>query len=226
MTGILGAVSTSRFPVRAETAPPTPTWPGSSRRSWRAGRRAGSSPASTRISALVDLLGAPHRAFPVVQVTGTNGKTTTARMIDELLRGFGLRVGRFTSPHLESMRERIVLDGEPLTAERFVEVYEDIAPYVQLVDAEQRRPDVLLRGDGRRWPTPRSPTPRSTSPSSRSAWAAPGTRPTSPTPGSPSSPRSPSTTPSTWGPTSRPSPPRRPGSSSPPPTDDGVPGPT
>ncbi|KGH45912.1 dihydrofolate synthase [Modestobacter caceresii] len=92
-------------------------------------------PSLTRISALVDLLGSPHRAMPVVQVTGTNGKTTTARMVDELLRGFGLRVGRFTSPHLESMRERIVLDGEPLPAERFVEVYDDIEPYVQMVDA-------------------------------------------------------------------------------------------
>jgi len=92
-------------------------------------------PSLARISALVDLLGAPHRAFPVIQVTGTNGKTTTARMIDELLRGFGLRVGRFTSPHLESVRERIVLDGEPLSAERFVEVHDDIAPYVQMVDA-------------------------------------------------------------------------------------------
>ncbi|WP_369130820.1 bifunctional folylpolyglutamate synthase/dihydrofolate synthase [Modestobacter roseus] len=92
-------------------------------------------PSLARISALVDLLGAPHRAFPVVQVTGTNGKTTTARMIDELLRGFGLRVGRFTSPHLETVRERIVIDGEPISAERFVEVHDDIAPYVQMVDA-------------------------------------------------------------------------------------------
>jgi dihydrofolate synthase/folylpolyglutamate synthase len=92
-------------------------------------------PSLTRINALVDLLGSPHRAAPVVQVAGTNGKTTTARMIDELLRGFGLRVGRFTSPHLESIRERIVLDGEPVSAERFVETYDDIAPYVQMVDA-------------------------------------------------------------------------------------------
>ncbi|RBY94717.1 dihydrofolate synthase [Blastococcus sp. TBT05-19] len=92
-------------------------------------------PSLTRINALVDLLGSPHRAMPVVQVAGTNGKTTTARMIDELLRGFGLRVGRFTSPHLQSMRERIVLDGEPVSDERFVETYEDIAPYVQMVDA-------------------------------------------------------------------------------------------
>jgi dihydrofolate synthase/folylpolyglutamate synthase len=92
-------------------------------------------PSLTRISALVDLLGSPQRAMPVIQVAGTNGKTTTARMIDQLLRGFGLRVGRFTSPHLQSMRERIVLDGEPVSAQRFVEAYDDIAPYVTMVDA-------------------------------------------------------------------------------------------
>src|SRR5918993_2447661 len=92
-------------------------------------------PSLARITALVDLLGSPHRAMPVIQVAGTNGKTTTARMIDELLRGFGLRVGRFTSPHLQSIRERIVLDGEPVSPDRFVETYDDIAPYVQMVDA-------------------------------------------------------------------------------------------
>ncbi|SSC22098.1 Folylpolyglutamate synthetase, partial [Klenkia terrae] len=97
-------------------------------------------PSLTRISALVDLLGSPHRAFPVVQVTGTNGKTSTARMIDELLRGFGLRVGRFTSPHLESMSERIVVDGRPIRPDRFVEVYDDIAPYVQMVDGSSDVP--------------------------------------------------------------------------------------
>jgi dihydrofolate synthase/folylpolyglutamate synthase len=97
-------------------------------------------PSLGRIAALVDLLGAPHRAYPVVQVAGTNGKTTTARMVDELLRGFGLRVGRFTSPHLQTMRERIVLDGEPVSAERFVETYDDIAPYVQMVDAAGEHP--------------------------------------------------------------------------------------
>src|SRR4051812_22539671 len=92
------------------------------------------------ITALVDLLGSPHRAVPVIQVAGTNGKTTTARMMDELLRGFGLRVGRFTSPHLQSVRERIVLDGEPVSAERFVETHADIAPYVQMVDAAGEHP--------------------------------------------------------------------------------------
>jgi len=91
-------------------------------------------PSLTRINALVDLLGSPQKAFPVVQVAGTNGKTTTARMIDELLRGFGLRVGRFTSPHLQSMRERIVLDGESVDPQRFVDTYDDVAPYVAMVD--------------------------------------------------------------------------------------------
>ncbi|MBM7808100.1 dihydrofolate synthase/folylpolyglutamate synthase [Geodermatophilus bullaregiensis] len=97
-------------------------------------------PSLGRIAALVDLLGSPHRAMPVVQVAGTNGKTTTARMVDELLRGFGLRVGRFTSPHLQSMRERIVLDGEPVSAERFVETFDDVAPYVDMVDAAGEHP--------------------------------------------------------------------------------------
>ncbi|MGY1642023.1 bifunctional folylpolyglutamate synthase/dihydrofolate synthase [Geodermatophilus sp. SYSU D00703] len=97
-------------------------------------------PSLGRISALLDLLGAPQRAYPVVQVAGTNGKTTTARMVDELLRGFGLRVGRFTSPHLQSVRERVVLDGEPVSAERFVETYDDIAPYVQMVDTAGEHP--------------------------------------------------------------------------------------
>ncbi|MGY1661001.1 bifunctional folylpolyglutamate synthase/dihydrofolate synthase [Geodermatophilus sp. SYSU D00705] len=97
-------------------------------------------PSLGRISALVDLLGSPHRAYPAIQVAGTNGKTTTARMVDELLRGFGLRVGRFTSPHLQSVRERIVLDGEPVSAERFVETFDDIAPYVQMVDTAGEHP--------------------------------------------------------------------------------------
>src|SRR3954467_9777294 len=97
-------------------------------------------PSLTRINALMDLLGSPQRAYPVIHVAGTNGKTTTARMADELLRGFGLRVGRFTSPHLQSVRERIVLDGEPVGAERFVETYGDIAPYVQMVDTAGEHP--------------------------------------------------------------------------------------
>jgi folylpolyglutamate synthase/dihydropteroate synthase len=98
------------------------------------------SPTLDRIAALVALLGDPHRAYPVVHVTGTNGKTSTTRMIETLLRERGLRTGRFTSPHLVSMRERIAVDGVPLDAERFVELYDEIAPYVQLVDDQQPVP--------------------------------------------------------------------------------------
>ena len=93
-------------------------------------------PSLERIAALVDLLGSPQAAYPVVLVTGTNGKTSTTRMIDALLRGFGLRTGRFTSPHLHSVRERIALGGEPLPPERFVEVYDEVAPYVAMVDKD------------------------------------------------------------------------------------------
>ena len=94
-------------------------------------------PTLDRVAALVSLLGDPHRAFPIIHITGTNGKTSTARMIEALLRERGLRTGRFTSPHLVSMRERISIDGQPLSAERFIELYEEIAPYVQLVDEQQ-----------------------------------------------------------------------------------------
>ena len=87
-----------------------------------------------RMADLVELLGQPQRACPVIHITGTNGKTSTARMIDALLRSRGLRTGRFTSPHLVSIRERICVDGAPVSAERFVEAYEEIIPYVGLVD--------------------------------------------------------------------------------------------
>jgi dihydrofolate synthase/folylpolyglutamate synthase len=89
-----------------------------------------------RMLLLCDLLGDPQRSFQSVHLTGTNGKTSTARMVDELLREFGLRSGRFTSPHLIGVNERIVLDGEPLPEDRFTEVYDELAPYVDLVDAK------------------------------------------------------------------------------------------
>src|SRR6201989_356128 len=94
-----------------------------------------------RMAELVGLLGDPQRACPVVHITGTNGKTSTARMTDALLRGRGLRTGRFTSPHLVSIRERIVVDGAPVSAERFVEAYDEILPYVRLVD--ERHPAAM-----------------------------------------------------------------------------------
>ncbi|MFL6128916.1 MAG: bifunctional folylpolyglutamate synthase/dihydrofolate synthase [Mycobacteriales bacterium] len=94
-------------------------------------------PSLDRIRALMDLLGDPQHSYPVIHIGGTNGKTTTARVIDSVLRGFGLRVGRFTSPDLSSVTERISLDGEPISARHFVETYEDIKPYLTLVDKDQ-----------------------------------------------------------------------------------------
>ena len=76
----------------------------------------------------------------MIQLTGTNGKTSTSRMIDTLLRALDLRTGRFTSPHLERMNERICIDGEPLTDEEFVRAFNDVAPYTHLVDAAQPHP--------------------------------------------------------------------------------------
>ena len=97
-------------------------------------------PSLDRIAMLVDVLGSPQRAYPVVHVTGTNGKTSTTRMIDALLRATGIRTGRFTSPHVESVTERISVDGEPLTAERFAAVYDEVAPLLPVVDERSGGP--------------------------------------------------------------------------------------
>jgi len=97
-------------------------------------------PSLDRIRAFLQLLGDPERSYPVIQLTGTNGKTSTSRMIDTLLRALDLRTGRFTSPHLERMNERICVDGEPLTDEEFVRAFNDVAPYTHLVDASQPHP--------------------------------------------------------------------------------------
>lgn len=97
-------------------------------------------PSLDRIRALVSLLGDPQRAYPVIHLTGTNGKTSTARMTETLLRARGLRTGLFTSPHLSSIQERICVDGEPLSADRFVDVYQEILPYLRLVDESQPVP--------------------------------------------------------------------------------------
>ncbi|OEV02916.1 dihydrofolate synthase [Streptomyces oceani] len=94
-------------------------------------------PSRVRISALMDALGEPQRTYPSIHVTGTNGKTSTARMIEALLGAFELRTGRYSSPHVQSITERISVDGAPLSAERFVETYEEVKPFVELVDAQQ-----------------------------------------------------------------------------------------
>jgi dihydrofolate synthase/folylpolyglutamate synthase len=93
-------------------------------------------PSNERMQALVHLLGDPQHNYRAIHITGTNGKTSTARMIDELLRGFGLRTGRYTSPHLSSVTERIVIDGQPVSDRTFVEGYRELAPYLELIDGQ------------------------------------------------------------------------------------------
>jgi dihydrofolate synthase/folylpolyglutamate synthase len=83
-----------------------------------------------------ELLGDPHRSFAMVHITGTNGKTSTARMIESILRAYGLRTGLLTSPHLTRLNERIVIDGEPISDRMLADTYSDIAPYLLMVDAE------------------------------------------------------------------------------------------
>jgi dihydrofolate synthase/folylpolyglutamate synthase len=88
----------------------------------------------SRIKDLLDVLGSPQRAYPSIHLTGTNGKTSTARMIDNLLRAHGLHTGRYTSPHLETVRERISLDGEPVSEEQFVATYREVTPLAELLE--------------------------------------------------------------------------------------------
>ncbi|MDK6372633.1 MULTISPECIES: bifunctional folylpolyglutamate synthase/dihydrofolate synthase [Actinotignum] len=91
-------------------------------------------PSLERVQMCLDLLGNPHHSYRCVHVTGTNGKTSTARMIEALLREHGLRTGRFTSPHLVSVRERIAIDGHNISRADFIQAWEDVAPFVELVD--------------------------------------------------------------------------------------------
>jgi dihydrofolate synthase / folylpolyglutamate synthase len=97
-------------------------------------------PSLDRIEAFTELLGDPQKTYQGIHLTGTNGKTSTSRMIDTLLRAANLRTGRFTSPHVEKMNERISVDGEPLSDEAFVQAFNDVAPFTHLVDAEQAHP--------------------------------------------------------------------------------------
>ncbi len=92
------------------------------------------SPTLDRIRTLTQFLGDPQRAYPVIHVTGTNGKTSTARMIESLLRAFGLHTGLITSPHLSDLRERIRLDGEPISIDAFLDVYDEVSPVLAMAD--------------------------------------------------------------------------------------------
>jgi dihydrofolate synthase/folylpolyglutamate synthase len=97
-------------------------------------------PTLERIAALVDILGSPQLTYPTIHVGGTNGKTTTARMIDALLFEMGLRTGRFTSPHLESYLERICINGQPIDAKELIFSFNDVSPYFDLMDSKFDNP--------------------------------------------------------------------------------------
>ena len=84
----------------------------------------------------VELLGDPQRSYRVIHITGTNGKTSTTRFIERILREHGLRTGRFTSPHLLKFTERMAIDGEPVSDEILYSVYLDIEPILEMVDQE------------------------------------------------------------------------------------------
>ena len=131
-------------------------------------------PTLVRVANLLEVMGDPQRAYPVIHITGTNGKTSTARMIERLLSELNLRTGRFTSPHLHDIRERIVLSGEPVSPERLIEAYDDLAPLLALV--EERSLEAATGRLSLHWPMRSSRTPPSTSPSSRWGSGAPGTQ--------------------------------------------------
>lgn len=97
-------------------------------------------PTLDRIAALVDILGSPQLTYPTIHIGGTNGKTTTSRMIDSLLFEMGLRTGRFTSPHLESFLERIAINGQPIDAKALIFSFNDISAYFDLMDTKFEHP--------------------------------------------------------------------------------------
>lgn len=95
-------------------------------------------PSLARISALMELLGSPQRSYPSIHIAGTNGKTSVARMVDALLTALHRRTGRTTSPHLQSVVERIAIDGEPISPAKYVATYAEIEPFVQMVDTSSQ----------------------------------------------------------------------------------------
>ncbi len=89
----------------------------------------------------MEVLGEPNKACPIIHITGTNGKTSTARMIEQGLIAHGLSTGRYTSPHLSKVTERISINGEPVSDETFVRIWDEIRPYLAIVDAELEADD-------------------------------------------------------------------------------------
>jgi len=94
------------------------------------------SPTLERMQAVLDLMDHPEQGYPVIHITGTNGKTTTARAATEVLRAAGLRVATYTSPHLMSVRERFAYDGKAISEEDFADVWREVSPYLDHFDKQ------------------------------------------------------------------------------------------
>jgi dihydrofolate synthase/folylpolyglutamate synthase len=84
----------------------------------------------------LELMGDPHRTYPIVHITGTNGKTSTSRLVESILRAHGLRTGLFTSPDLGYLGERIVVAGEPIAEDALIGAWNEVKPYLELADAD------------------------------------------------------------------------------------------
>ena len=96
-----------------------------------------------RMTLILDLFGHPEESFRVIHVTGTNGKGSTARMAEAICRAYGMRTGLYTSPHLERINERIAIDGQELSDDDFIDIWDQVKDLVDLVDSkmsEQGKP--------------------------------------------------------------------------------------
>ncbi|MCI1935054.1 MAG: bifunctional folylpolyglutamate synthase/dihydrofolate synthase [Bifidobacteriaceae bacterium] len=91
-------------------------------------------PSLERMRYVLDLLGHPEQSFKTIHITGTNGKGSTARLAEALVRTYGLRTGLYTSPHLEAVNERIAIDGQQLSDENFIDIYEQVIDFINLTD--------------------------------------------------------------------------------------------
>lgn len=96
----------------------------------------GVQPGLERISGLMALMGDPHLAVPTIHVAGTNGKTTTVRLIRDLVLAHGLSVGTFVSPHLHSVEERFTVNGDIISQQAFVDVTASVAPFVEMYEKQ------------------------------------------------------------------------------------------
>jgi dihydrofolate synthase/folylpolyglutamate synthase len=111
-----------------------------------AGGRQPHAPTRERIQALLALLGSPQLEFPTIHITGTNGKTSTNRIIVELLSALGLTVGSYTSPNLERVNERMSLNGEPIADADLDEVLRAVRLAEDATDVHPSYFDVLTAG--------------------------------------------------------------------------------